>query len=273
MSVYQAHSFLDAIAANLHSLYLAVGRSDASPWVVETEPPAPSDTLTDEVDFRQNIIGIKRIPSQQLALLVKEVPWEPDANFAPLDPTVAYPRRGVGYYCVTSENSVFECTYAPETPTQPDGEPSLKNDHVVTPDAYEWRYLFDINPQHLNNSMTVKGWIPVPYNMHGVFPGGSLTANQNSFGDNNANYTLGAWRVLVLGVLEDEGPAIPYYISFRQCGILIDPRDNSGDLLTGPVYANSQFDTDSGLLVYLENREVVYRAPDQTEQIKLILSF
>jgi hypothetical protein len=272
-STYQCSSFLDQIDANMHSIYLAVGRNDTNPWILETDPPAPTDTINDENDFREKIIGIKKINAQSMAILIKDVKWEPNVNYKPLDPEASYPKRALDFYVVTSENMVFECIDAPLTPTTEGSEPSLKSDNVTTPDGYVWRYLYEINPQQINAGLIVPGWMPVGYNLHGIFPGGSITPNQNSYGDNNANISLGAWHLLIMGVLEDEGNAIPYYTSFRQVGIIVDPRDNDGELLTGLNYSASAFDRDSGQLLYLENREVIYRTPDQREELKIVLSF
>jgi hypothetical protein len=269
----QTCGFLDNIDAGLHYLYIAVGRNDSNAWIVESSPPAPTDTINDEADFRDKIIGIKKISAQSMAILIKNVKWEPNVNFKPLVADALYPKRALDFYVVTSENMVFECIYAPETPTLEGCEPSLKNDYVETPDGYIWRYLYEINPQQINNGLIIPGWMPVSYNMHGVFPGGSITPNQNSYGDNNANFALGAWHLLIMGVLEDEGMAIPYYTSFRQVGLILDPRDNDGVLLTGERYPAASFDRNSGNLIYLENREVIYRTPDQREELKLVLSF
>lgn len=271
-SAFMAAEFLDSIAAGLHSIYLTVGRSDNFPWPVEDDPPGPRDSIMDESEFRSNIIGIKRIDREAMVPLIKDVRWAPDVKFNPWDPEILYPKRQLDYYVVTSENKVFLCTYAPDTNTTVGSEPSLMDANVVTPDAYEWKYLYTVPVISLNAGLIVEGWQPVAYNLHGEYPGGNLVADQNSFGDNNANYTLGAWRCLVMGRLEDEGAAIPYYISYRQIGLIIDPRDSTGALLGGTNYGAAEFDIDSGVLVYLENRAPVYRAPDQQEEIRLIIS-
>jgi hypothetical protein len=100
-----------------------------------------------------------------------------------------------------------------------------------------------------------------------------ITQTQDSFGDNNANRTMGAYRVLVTTTLKDEGDKIPYSAIYRQIGLIVDPLDSHGAFLTGDVYAADEFELSSGELVYLENKSPIHREEGQNETLNLMLIF
>ena len=133
--------------------------------------------------------------------------------------------------------------------------------------------MYNILASVVNSGMLLENWMPVPFNKHGVYPGGMLTESQRLYGDLNANRKFGAYRVLVTATLKDEGDKIPYSAIYRQIGLIVDPRDDDGNLLTGEVYAASEFETSSGELVYLENKSPIHREEGQNETLNLLLIF
>lgn len=68
---------------------------------------------------------------------------------------------------------------------------------------------------------------------------------------------------------EDSAPTTT---NFRQIGILRNPKDSNGDLLTDVEYLASSI-SDQGQLIYVDNRTVITRDPAQSERFDIILVF
>lgn len=274
ISAMCAAMFVNNLLNSDSNIYMAIGRDNSAPWENDNLPPLPNDTINDDTDFRNHIIGIKRLLATNASLIVPRINWEEGKEFAPLDPTLSAPKKAMNYYCITSNNYVYQCMKSPGEGilTQPGCEPDLRQE-MTTADGYTWKFLFDVTTRMVTSGNLLEHWIPVPYNKHGEYPGGTLTENQHSYGDTDANYTLGAFRVLLNIRLDNEEPDITYDDEYRQIGILYDPKDAEGNFLAGTTYAKDEFDTTSGKLFFLENRRVVTRSQDQSEQLLLLLSF
>ena len=275
ISALSASCFVDMLDDGNSNIYLAIGGGAEHPWENENVPPTPTDTLQDEKSFREGIIGIKKVSIQNAMLMVPRVNWEVGMAFNTLSETQIGPRKALDYYCITSNNFVYQCVKkdSDDIYTQAGGEPDLMIEDQHTVDGYTWKFLYNITTQMVNEGMLLDAWMPVPYNKHGVYPGGTITESQNSYGDPNANWTLGAFRVLLTVELEDEAPDITYDDEFRQVGLIEAPRDKNGDLISGDTYAANEFDTNSGHLIYLENRKVIKRENGQTELMQSLLCF
>lgn len=275
ISAISAAQFVNNILNNESNIYIAIGADDTYPWNNENVPPAPSDSLNDENTFRERIIGIKRVSIANVMLMMPRTQWSPGMSFNPLSDTNTSPRKATDFYCITSNNFVYQCINksSPEIITTDGGEPDLKLPAVTTIDGYTWKFLYNITTKMINDGMLLDAWMPVPYNKHGVYPGGTITEDQHSYGDVNANWTLGAFRVLITVELGDEGTTIPYTTEFRQIGLLYDPQDNDGAYIAGESYSKSEFDSSSGKLFYLENKRVIKREEGQKEMLQILLSF
>lgn len=275
ISAISAAQFVNNIINDESNIYIVVGADASFPWENENVPPMPSDTITDEKTFRERIIGIKRVNISNVMLMMPRTQWAPGLSFSPLSETNLSPQKATDFYCLTSNNFVYQCIgkSAPEIVTTVGGEPDLKLASVETADGYTWKFLYDITTKMVNDGMLLDSWMPVPYNKHGVYPGGTITEDQHSYGDVNANWTLGTFRALISIELGDEGTSIPYTTEFRQVGLLYDPQDNEGNYIAGESYAKSEFDSSSGRLFYLENKRVIKREEGQKEILQVLLSF
>ena len=274
ISAMCAAMFVDNLLNSDSNIYLAIARDNSIPWDNENVPPTPIDNLVDEKGFRENLIGIKRLIATNASLMVPRINWAPGMSFEPLSETASAPRKATNYYCITSNNYVYQCIgkSAEGILTFEGAEPDLRQE-MTTADGYTWKFLFDVTTKQVTDGNLLDYWLPVPYNKHGVYPGGTLTENQHSYGDIDANYTLGAFRVLLNITLADEAPDITFDHEYRQIGILYDPKDNEGNLIAGDTYAKDEFNFNSGKLFFLENRRVVTRTEGQSEQLLLLLSF
>lgn len=275
ISAISAAQFVNNIVNDESNIYIAVGGDASHPWDNENVPPIPVDSIKDEKTFRENLIGIKRVNVANVMLMAPRIEWAPGMTFNVLSETNPAPRKATDYYCLTSNNFVYQCIGKRDDNiiTTIGSEPDLKIDSMETADGYTWKFLYNITTKMVNDGMLVDDWMPVPYNKHGVYPGGTITEDQNSYGDVNANWTLGAFRVLITIELSDEGEVIPYDIEFRQVGLLYDPQDAEGNFIAGSSYAKADFNAQSGRLFYLENKRVIKREEGQTELLHVLLSF
>lgn len=64
----------------------------------------------------------------------------------------------------------------------------------------------------------------------------------------------------------------PTDTTFRQIGILLNPKDSGGNLLTNIEYLAAEV-ADQGQLLYIDNREYITRDPSQSEKFEIILNF
>jgi hypothetical protein len=64
----------------------------------------------------------------------------------------------------------------------------------------------------------------------------------------------------------------PIDTTFRQVGVLLNPLDISGNLLTGVEYLAASV-ISQGEVLYLDNREYITRDPSQSEKFEIILNF
>lgn len=293
LSVINAENFVDSFINGDSNIYMAIGRGyddgdnigdksrdDYEKWADESNPPTPRDTIDQQNDFRNGIIGIKRVQINNIMIMIPRVDWKEGAKFNPINTANKAGTRAQDYFCINSNNEVWMCITTGSGNTQKGCEPLLANGtptngnyEITTSDGYRWRFMFNVTASMVNSGMLLDQWMPVPFNKHGVYPGGMITQTQDSFGDNNANRTMGAYRVLVTVTLKDEGDKIPYSVIYRQIGLIVDPLDKHGAFLTGDVYATEEFDETSGELVYLENKSPIHREEGQNETLNLMLIF
>ena len=326
LSVINAENFVDSFINGKSDIFMGVSRgwesgdtappantsvSDVNKWTDEMNPPVPVDSIENQRSFRTNILGIKKIMVNDILIMVPRVNWIRGKIFNIKNEQVRYGVRATDYYCLTSNNEVWECVKIPHTasnhtkgsylePVLPESGSSLneweKSDtetikvYVDYPEgavessdykeAFLWRYLYTI-PTSIANKKLLENWMPVMFNKHGKFSGGTggtLQEEQYSFGDVNANRTLGAYRVMVSCTLKDESTIIPYDAVYRQVGLIVDPlskpnNDGIQTKLTSQLYNEDSFDIMSGELVYIENKKAVHREQNQEETLNLILVF
>ena len=271
-STINAENFVDSYVNGNSNLFVAVGRSDEE-WADEAIPPTPTDVIATEIDMRERIIGIKKVFINGIMIMIPRIEWKEGAIFNTISDTATTGKRAQDYYCLTSNNDVYQCIVSTGKKTVAGAEPTVHGPDVETADGYHWKYLYTVTTSMINAGMLLDKWVPVPFNKHGVYPGGTITDEQYTHGDVNANKILGAYRVLVTATLDNEGDIIPYDTIYRQVALIADPKDTAGKLLEGDLYGKNDFDYLSGEMIYLENRKPVHREESQKETISLLLIF
>lgn len=200
--VLNAENFKQDVADT--SVYVSVGKSDA--WsnstsdVTDTTPFSPNDTFDDLGEARQNMIGLKKIASADIAHVVPRHTWTTGTQYVPWDSDDAgiFDKK---FYAVTSEFKVYKCINAPSSggstiqPTQTLTQP------VTESDQYTWKYMYTITvadaEKFLTNSfMPVK---TVPISTTGITAAAVSSSTTVILKDSNTNILVGM-RVAGTGI-------------------------------------------------------------------------
>lgn len=162
--------------------------------------------------------------------------------------------------------------------------PNGTSDAEDTFDGYLWEYLYTIPPDEVVNSVTAE-YIVCP------FPSDVLS-NPDSWGLSNevvydrevdrTIYSAKAYRIRFRSKIDGNefiNLSIPGNSGYRQINIILNPilvRDNTTQpevKATESLYTPDQIESTSGEMIYMENRQPIYRAPDQVEEFNLIFQF
>lgn len=322
LSVINAENFVDSFVNGDSNIYMGVGRGyeegdsigtsskdDYNKWtdkndssINESNPPVPVDSIEKQKEFRDGLLGIKRVQINDITIMVPRVDWIAGKRYNVLNESDKLGIRATDYYCINENNEVWLCVNAPTDKTVTASimpsfnslklESGSTNENIennvrsfifkenTSTNCYWWKYLYTI-PTSIANKKLLDGWMPVLFSKHGIYlqGGGTLGENQYMYGDVNANRTLGAYRVMLTCTLGDEDTVIPYDSIYRQVGLIVDPTeikqsvDTPAARLTGDLFNEDEFDKYSGELVYLENKKPVHREHNQTETLRLFLVF
>ncbi|UOL48760.1 baseplate wedge subunit [Pseudomonas phage Astolliot] len=190
---------------------------------------------------------------------------------------------------ISTIGSKNECGMAGGTwePTSTPGQyiniPKGKQSAINTQDGYLWDYLYTIPPDEVINS-TNEDYIVVPTPEQ-------IEADPNKWGLKNVNPSNQINRLIydvscnsLMGFVRLTDADFPETnrsgnTGYRQISILVNPLEakaNNGDpdvKATKYSYYPSQLLDESGEVLYIENRPPIFRSSDQTELIRIILSF
>lgn len=169
------------------------------------------------------------------------------------------------------------------TPGEYENIPKGKQSAIDTKDGYLWDYLYTIPPDEVINS-TNEDYIVVPTPEqieNDPVKWGWENVNQSNqinriIYDVGCNSLMGYVRLTDRDFTDTNRAGNTGY---RQLAILVNPllaKTNNGNpdvKATAYSYYPSQLLVESGEVLYIENRPPIYRSSDQTEAIRIILSF
>lgn len=180
--ILNARNFLDGITTSGSSYYSFIGLPNAtdiqSDW--DNSPPAPVDNFDSENEIWETVIGLKKITSSDVKLVVPKVEWKSGntfdmyrhdystSNTAKVSGSTAL--YGSFFYVMNSDYRVYICLQNGTTPETPNGAPSLDEPTFVdlepraagaSGDGYIWKYLYTIAPADIVKFDSTN-YIPVP---------------------------------------------------------------------------------------------------------------
>jgi len=186
LRILNAKNFVSEVTASDNSYYAFIGLSNAteykSDW--DVSPPAPKDNFSQENDYWDTMIGLSKITSENVRLVVRKIEWETGQIYDMYRHDISSSKvAGVSsatslyssnYYVVNEDLRVYICLdngASPENnftgnisldqPTFIDLEPRSAGN---SGDGYLWKYLYTIKPSEIikfdsiNFITTPKNW-------------------------------------------------------------------------------------------------------------------
>ncbi len=145
--VFSATKFLESYSSNSASnLYLFIGRP--YPWVSDSSPDTPLDSVSEERSYWNDMIAMKRVTPSDVKHVARKINWNSGQVFDQYDSYDAnlYNRN---FYVVTNENNVYKClanNYGGASIIKPTG---IGNYVIETSDGYKWKYLYTLEDNDL----------------------------------------------------------------------------------------------------------------------------
>lgn len=142
--------------------FVGIGRSQI--WNDSDIVTAPTNRITTERDFRQNMQGVRQIVD--MSFVVPRVNWTSGTTYNAYDDNiVGYPNPN--YYVITSANDVYVCIQqgrnsagvAVPSTIQPTGTSSII---IKTADGYVWKYLYTVGAYNASRFLA-GNFMPVQY--------------------------------------------------------------------------------------------------------------
>ena len=159
--VVNAENFKEDVAGS--SVYVGIGKTDVwstatSDLTDATTPFTPQDRIDDIHEAYQNMIGMKKIASADVAHIVPRHTWTSGTTYTAWDSddSAIYDKA---FYIVTSEYKVYKCISSPGT--QSTVEPThINTDPTAESDTYKWKYMYTVSVTDAEKFLTIS-YLPV----------------------------------------------------------------------------------------------------------------
>jgi len=141
--------------------YLFVGKS--TNWINEPTPDVEYDSYQAEIEAWNNMLALKKIYPEEVALCVRKIVWTSNTVYDQYDDTVDLfsDTLPVNFYVITQDKNVYKCI------SNNNGSESLYSpvgtgtELVETPDGYIWKYLYSLRPEL--ESFITNDYMPVEF--------------------------------------------------------------------------------------------------------------
>jgi hypothetical protein len=127
--------------------YIFLGRS--LPWSNEPEPILELDSFEQELDTWNNMLAIKRVKPEEVALCVRKILWETGTIYDQYDDVIDLYSDEIliNFYVLTDEYNVYKCLSNNGGAISTDKPSGTGIDLIKTSDGYIWKYLYSIRPE------------------------------------------------------------------------------------------------------------------------------
>ena len=180
--ILNAKNFVAGVSSSTNSYYSFVGLTNptdiATDW--NTTPPSPKDSFSEETDYYDTMIALKKINSSDAKQVVTKRTWSSGTTYdmyrGDYSRTNTAPVSGATnlytatYYVINSDFRVYICLQNGTDPDNPNGRPSLDEPTFTdleprsagnSGDGYLWKYLFTIKPSDVVKFESTD-YLPVP---------------------------------------------------------------------------------------------------------------
>lgn len=199
LRINNAKQFYSNIASTLSNYYAFIGLLNPSDYKADWDqnPKIPEDNFSQENDYWDTMIALKKIKADDARLIVRKIVWTSGTTYDMYRHDVSINKKAKpsnatslftsNYYVVNENYDVYICLNNGTSPEYPSGRPSLDQPFFkdlepgtagVSGDGYVWKYLFTIKPSDIIK-FDSKFYIPLPKEW-GVDPQTLLIKNNAS---------------------------------------------------------------------------------------------
>jgi hypothetical protein len=182
LRILNAKNFVSAATSSANSYYAFVGLPNATDYDAnwDVTPPAPKDNFSEEDDYWDTMIALKKINASDVSQVVRRNTWTSGTTYDMYrhdisrtntsKPSGATSLYSANYYVVNGDYKVYICLNNGVSPENPEGRPSLDEPTFTdleprsagtSGDGYIWKYLYTIKPSDIIKFDSLN-FIPVP---------------------------------------------------------------------------------------------------------------
>lgn len=176
--VHTAKQFAKSLSPSANDVYyLFIGRPTSWANGDDVTVPTPSDSVSNtSFDYWSDIIGFKRITSNNLIQVIKRHNWQANTQYIMYDHRISANALADGngsFYIINSALEVFKCldngqTNSTSGASVSTAEPTITGQADITlptvsagtPKNYTWKFMYNISPSQATKYMT-NDYIPV----------------------------------------------------------------------------------------------------------------
>ena len=168
--ILNAKNFVAGVSSSSNSYYSFIGLPNPTDYQSDwnTTPPSPKDNFSEENDYWDTMIALKKINSADVRQVITKRAWSSGttydmyrgdysrSNTAPV--SGATNLYSATYYVVNTDYRVYVCLQNGTDPDNPNGRPSLDEPTFTdleprsagsSGDNYIWKYLYTIKPSDI----------------------------------------------------------------------------------------------------------------------------
>lgn len=182
LRIVNASNFVAGVQSSQNSYYTFIGLPNPANYLStwDSDPPSPKDNFSQQDDYYDTMLAVKRINSADISQVIRKVDWTSGITYDmwrndisrdnPSQPSGAFDVYSANYYVMNSDYRVYICVANGFDPDNLLGKPSLDEPlHTdlepkaagTSGDGYLWKYLYTINPGDLVKFESTN-FIPVP---------------------------------------------------------------------------------------------------------------
>ena len=184
LRILNSENFVAGIASTTNSYYAWIGLPNPTDFQSDwnENPPAPKDSFSEERDYWDTMIALKKLNSDDIARVVRKITWSSGTTYemyrddysrSNLSPqTSSTNLYDTNYYVMNQNFRVYVCLQNGTNPENTSGRPSLDEPLFTdleprsagaSGDGYIWKYLFTIDPNSIIKFDSTS-FIPLPQN-------------------------------------------------------------------------------------------------------------
>ena len=183
--ILNAKNFLSGVSTATNAYYSFIGLCNPSDiqsdW--DTNPPSPKDNFSEEDDYWDTMIAMKKINASDVRQVVTRRVWASGTTYDmyrgdysrtnTAKVSGATNLYSASYYILNSDYRVYVCLHNGMDPDNPNGRPSLDEPTFTdlepkvagtSGDGYIWKYLYTIKPSDIVKFESTD-FIPVPLDL------------------------------------------------------------------------------------------------------------